>query len=442
MARDALSHRVTEGASGHLADVARPCLDRRLGRNAAAPLVVAFSGGGDSLALLIAAKAWADGAGRRLLAVTVDHRLQAAGAAWAAWCEARARRLGVGHRVLIWTGDKPGAGLAAAARRARHGLIAEAARAAGARVILMGHTADDRLEARLMRAEGGAVPEPREWSPSPVWPEGREIFILRPLIETRRACLRRGLATAGETWIDDPANVDMRLPRARARAALAAGGEAGPGASAQNGASLLGHVIEGAAGDLTVAREALRRAPADASRALIGAALLSVAGTARPPRGERLDRLIGRLVGREDFVATLAGARIEAGDPWVRVQREAGDRRRGGGVAMGLPAGATAVWDGRFEIEARTGGLAVAALGGLAGRLDRADRGALKAVPPAARPGLPAVIDGLGRVTCPRVVADPRLAIRSLIFARLAGAVGGFDSEAAMSRVAETLATP
>ncbi len=425
-----------------IADLARAALDCRLEQSAAAPLVVAFSGGGDSLALLIAAKAWADGAGRRLLAVTVDHRLQAAGAAWATWCEARARRLGVDHRVLTWTGDKPGAGLTAAARRARHGLIAEAARAAGARVVLMGHTADDRLESRLMRAEGGSLSEPREWSPSPVWPEGRDISILRPLIEARRADIRRLLAEAGETWIDDPANVDMRHPRARARAAPAGGDEVGPNQPSPNGASLLEHVVEGPAGDLVVAREALRRAPAVAGRVLIGAALLSAAGTDRPPRGERLDRLIDRLVGQASFVATLAGARVEASDPWVRIQREAGDRRRGGTAAMTLPAGAVVVWDGRFEIEARTGGLVVAALGGLAGRLDRADRDALKAVPPTARPGLPAVIDGAGRVICPLVSPDPRLAVRSLIFSRLAGALGGIDGEAAMSRVAETLKTP
>ncbi|MEO8812246.1 MAG: ATP-binding protein, partial [Caulobacteraceae bacterium] len=52
--------------------------------------MVAFSGGGDSLALLLIAKAWADGAARRLVAATVDHRLQPASADWARWCAGRA----------------------------------------------------------------------------------------------------------------------------------------------------------------------------------------------------------------------------------------------------------------------------------------------------------------------------------------------------------------
>ena len=204
--------------AAQISNLAAASLSCRLDPNAPPPLVVAFSGGGDSLALLIAAKAWAEGAGRRLVAVTVDHRLQAAGAEWARWCEARCRRLGVAHRTMIWTGGKPATGLSAAARHARHGLIADAARQAGACVILMGHTADDRLEARSMRAAGGSVPDPREWSPSPVWPQGRGLFILRPLIEARRAAIRAALAAAGETWIEDPANRDPRHARAPAPA--------------------------------------------------------------------------------------------------------------------------------------------------------------------------------------------------------------------------------
>jgi len=57
------------------------------------PICVALSGGGDSLALLRLAKAWADGAGRSLVALTVDHQLQSAGAAWSRFAAARAARL-------------------------------------------------------------------------------------------------------------------------------------------------------------------------------------------------------------------------------------------------------------------------------------------------------------------------------------------------------------
>ncbi|HVY33064.1 MAG TPA: tRNA lysidine(34) synthetase TilS, partial [Caulobacteraceae bacterium] len=164
--------------------------DRRLDRQSRAPLAVAFSGGGDSLALLILARAWAQGAGRPVLALTVDHGLQAQSADWTRRAAETAERLGVGFRALKWEGEKPAAGVPAAAREARHGLIAEAARRAGAEVILVGHTLDDQLENALMRAAGQRLGALREWSPSPVWPQGRGLFQFRPLLAQRRADLR------------------------------------------------------------------------------------------------------------------------------------------------------------------------------------------------------------------------------------------------------------
>ncbi len=203
-------------------DLAAREMDARLERGVERPLAVALSGGGDSLALLLIAGAWARQANRRLIAFTVDHGLQSDSRQWGLWCAERATRLGVAHRTLTWTGEKPRTGVAAAARAARHRLIADAARAAGARVILFGHTADDVLEAEAMRADGLAIASPHAWSPSPVWPEGRELFILRPLLAARRSSLRDWLSDRGEAWIEDPANADQRQPRARVRALVAA----------------------------------------------------------------------------------------------------------------------------------------------------------------------------------------------------------------------------
>ena len=101
-----------------------PAFGRQLNGPAGAPLVVALSGGGDSLALLHLAKAWADAAGRPLVALTVDHRLQSASAAWSRVAARQAAALGVAHRTLAWSGAKPATGLPAAARAARHALLA------------------------------------------------------------------------------------------------------------------------------------------------------------------------------------------------------------------------------------------------------------------------------------------------------------------------------
>ncbi|MFZ0266529.1 ATP-binding protein, partial [Caulobacter sp.] len=85
-------------------------LDRRLRPNASAPLAVGFSGGGDSLALLILTLAWARAHGRAVVSLTVDHQLNPASAAWTAEAVAKARALGAQALALAWTGPKPASG--------------------------------------------------------------------------------------------------------------------------------------------------------------------------------------------------------------------------------------------------------------------------------------------------------------------------------------------
>jgi tRNA(Ile)-lysidine synthase len=145
-------------------------LDRRLSKDDPAPVALALSGGGDSIALMRMTAAWAQTRGRPVLALTVYHGLNPDSPAWTRFAGEAAQAAGCAWRGLVWTGDKPVAGLTAAARAARHRLIAEAARAAGARVVLMAHTADDAAEADLMRAEGSTLGRVREWAPSPAWP--------------------------------------------------------------------------------------------------------------------------------------------------------------------------------------------------------------------------------------------------------------------------------
>ena len=325
-------------------------LDRRLRPDLSQPIAVALSGGGDSLALLLTGAEWARRARRSLLVLTIDHRLRSESAGWTQACAATAARLDLPFRGLAWEGEKPATGLPAAARMARHRLLAEAARDAGARVILMGHTADDGLEARLMREAGSTTPEPREWTPSPAWPEGRGVFLLRPMLDVRRSAIRTWLAAHGERWIDDPANEDAAYARPRARQALALGATPSAAASPGQAADLATACRGDIHGGLEIVREALRAAPADALARFVSAACLCAAGTDRPPARAKVDRLAARLAGAEPFTAGLAGARIEADTSRARFRREAGEVARGGLAPLRLQAGEMAVWDGRFEV--------------------------------------------------------------------------------------------
>lgn len=377
-------------------------LDERLSATSPRPVALGLSGGGDSMALALIAAAWARRAGRRLLILNVDHRLQAASAAWADHCAALAARLGADFQALAWECDKPATGLPAAARTARHRLLADAARAAGARVILLGHTADDVLEAAAMRAAGSTTPDPRCWSPSPVWPQGRGLHIARPLLDVRRAALRQYLRELGEIWIEDPANDDLRYARPRARRAL---GETPPPASSPPSPPPPFSVD--LAGVITVARR-------DVDPTFLGRAVVCAGGGARLPSRERLQDLADRLAGTDAVTASLAGASVVTAGDRVLILREPGEARRGGLAPITVAPGLTDVWDGRFEITAGAQPLEVGPLG----KLPDAGRQALRGWPPRARRGLPQL--GEGWLLKP----PPEVMVRELVSDRLAAACG------------------
>ena len=401
--------------------------DRRLARPSPAPLAVGFSGGGDSLALLLATRAWAQAAGRPVLVLTVDHRINPDGVAWTRRAGSLCTELGVGFRALAWDGPKPQTGVQAAARRARHALMAVAAREAGAAVLLLGHTLDDLIEAAWMRGQGSSVGAPREWAPSPVWPEGRGVLLLRPLLAMRRAGLRRLLSASGLGWFEDPANADPRFLRSQARQELQAS-EILPGAAPGFGAAPGAEAD--AAGVVRIRRDSLCAAGPESGRRLLAMACVAAGGGERLPRTAPLERLRQRLCAGEGFAATLAGAQLEASGEIV-ITRDIGQARRLGVGPIPLLQGKPAVWDGRFEVMSRRPGSEARPLAGLMSRLDAASRAALAGLPIRARGALPAVVLADGTVTCPILAQGPWVFARSLVGGRLEAACGGIAREPA-----------
>jgi len=314
---------------------------------------------------------------------------------------------------LLWAGDKPVTGLAPAARRARHALLAEAARAAGARVILTGHTLDDRREAVWLRARGGTLGRLRDWSPSPVWPEGRGLMLLRPLIDLSRADLRAWLTGRGLAWLDDPANDDPVHPRAQARAAIAAGAGVAPEPLPPDPRPAAG-VESLPAGALGLPRHLDTRT--------LAAAIVCAGGGEAMPRGDRLTDLAARLARPDDaLVATLAGARIVARGDRLLVAREAGEWARRGAPVCPLPPGQAVVWDGRFEVMAATPGWTVVPARGRLAQLRQADRRTLTAWPAALRSVAPLLVRGQGE---PLRLASAAGALQDLVRPRFALATG------------------
>lgn len=418
----------------------RQRLDARLQPDVAHPVALALSGGGDSMALLQIASAWARDRGRQLLAITVDHGLSPSSADWSRICASAARHAGADWVERRWTGDKPATGLTAAARAARHALIGDAAREGGARVVLFAHTADDIAEADWMRDRGSTLGRLREWSPSPAWPQGRGLMLLRPLLDERRTALRDLLRASGRDWIEDPANADDRFGRSRARMALAS--------------NPLSHVTVGTRdfelldtmgeprrgvwawwGGLSLGRRRRANEREVMDLRWLGAAAVSVAGAVALPPRVRVEALAERIGSDANFAATLVGARIVAHGHAVLIGREAGELRRRAVRDVDLEPGVPAVWDGRFEITVTAPGWRATAATGRLGALSDPDRTVLKTVPAWARGALPVLIrdDGTAPVLAWRAAEVCALAPRRLQLA-LAGSGGETTQEADLFR--------
>ena len=187
-------------------------LDAGPGGAAARRYCIAYSGGLDSTALLVALAGIADRfAPGALRAVHVHHGLHEDADAWAGRCEARCEALGVPLEVLrVDARPARGESPEARAREARYGALR--AHLAPGEVLLTAHHADDQLETvliQLLRGAGvaGLAAMPRESGFGP----GRH---RRPLLAFPREALARWVHAQGiDDWIEDPGNEEPRFSR-------------------------------------------------------------------------------------------------------------------------------------------------------------------------------------------------------------------------------------
>jgi tRNA(Ile)-lysidine synthase len=166
---------------------------------------VAFSGGADSLALLLLV--WAHWPERRekLVSLHFDHRLRGrASTADAAFCERVCAALGVRHVSAAWVGAHKGAS-EAEARAARFDFFQRELGRRRIRALWFGHQQDDIAETMLMRLARGsgtaglAAPRPVQRMP------GDRVH-LRPLLTVKKSELTRALTAAGGCWREDASN--------------------------------------------------------------------------------------------------------------------------------------------------------------------------------------------------------------------------------------------
>ncbi|MDE3722457.1 tRNA lysidine(34) synthetase TilS [Nocardiopsis sp. N85] len=174
-------------------------------------VLVACSGGADSLALAGAAAFEAPRLGLRAGAVTVDHGLQEGSAERAGKVAATLTGLGL-EPVVVRTVEVTGpGGPEGAARTARHAALTEEIAARSPAVALLGHTLDDQAETVLLGlARGSGARSLAGMAP-------RNGPLLRPMLDLDRGTVRAACGLMGlEPW-EDPHNGDPRFARSRVR---------------------------------------------------------------------------------------------------------------------------------------------------------------------------------------------------------------------------------
>ncbi len=379
--------------------------------NPASKIAVAFSGGGDSLALLILTLRYAGS--RPVYALSVDHALQDGSAEQISAATQQAQALGaIAHR-LYWNHGEIKSGVQEAARKGRYGLMGDFCRERRISSLLVAHSRDDQAETLWMRKQCGggwrAMAGISARSFAPVWPELRDITLLRPLLGWSREHMRDVCRDAGETWHEDPSNVNLDYLRVQARSALAY--------DEVLASSLLQE------GDVMRSR---REAEEDRAQGELSRVALSDCGSASIPKDVHLSELaMARLLmcvsgnpqmadmarvrallesTRETgYVSqTLGGCVIYRAGDELKIARETG-RWLKMQQSMPLQAHHAMVFDGRYEITANQKGLAAAPLWPARRQLSQDEKSALNRFDALSRRVLFGVFDGDDLVYAPHV---------------------------------------
>jgi tRNA(Ile)-lysidine synthase len=288
-------------------------------------LLVAVSGGPDSMALLLALAALAPAHRWQVTAAHVDHGLRGAeGVADRETVARLAADLGVPlvvRRLVL----APGAGLEARARQARLRALVALAADTGASRIVLGHTADDQAETVLLRLLRGAG---RGGLAGMRRARGR---LLRPLLGVTRADVRRFLAERGVPFAVDRSNADLGHARNRVRRLVL------PLLAAEFNPRLV-RSLAALAARLRDEDDVLAALAAERERALVNTAGLRVAVGAEPPA-------LGRRIVRRWLEA---GA--QAGVSAAQVERVLALARGSGRGVVALPGASRVLREGEVLV--------------------------------------------------------------------------------------------
>lgn len=195
-------------------------LHRRVSALDSDRLAIAFSGGGDSTALLHALKDHP----KATHAFIIDHNLRPESRNEVEQAAGFARKLGFQVSVQKWDHNNPSSAIQVKARQFRYAAMGQLCRENGLTYLLTAHTEDDQAETLLMRQERQTgwrgLAGMRKQAYGPLWPALAEVTLMRPLLGWSRQSLRDYNTEFRLPFIDDPSNENRNFTRVRAREKL------------------------------------------------------------------------------------------------------------------------------------------------------------------------------------------------------------------------------
>ncbi len=370
-----------------------------------AKFAIAFSGGGDSTALLHALKDHP----QKGPVYIVDHALRSGSHIEAEVAKTFAITCGYEVKILKWQHNSPKTAVQEKARQGRYALMGRQCRKDGIEYLLTAHHQDDQAETLLMRYERqtswrGAAGM-AETAYGALWPELALVHLVRPLLDISRPQLRAYNKAHDLGWSDDPSNENRAFARIRARDYLAAHAE------------LRGDLLDTARalrGHLNFEKDYLRFQTSQLARLdengiiylsdicvseLMMHFLRAAGGQGQPIDRAKVTRLMGLMRADKFVSATLAGALVSKDkdgyiicrDP-VAVKGRADNpkARREIKYRLGLRLSSfPRIWDGRYSVTGPEHRNYMSAVYLNRDILRDKYRAYLKAVPAAARPTLP-----------------------------------------------------
>lgn len=398
---------------------------------------IAFSGGGDSTALIHAYAGHPDCAAVYI----VDHGLRAGSQEEAKLAQSRAEALGLKAQILTWTPGRVTTGLQEKARKARYALMGQACRENDIPFLVTAHTRDDQAETLMMRYErgtdwrGAAGMAPRTFAP--LWPELAGVTVLRPALGVKREDLRAYNRANKLHWIEDPSNENTDFKRIEIRRYLKSRDD-------------IADDLIAAAHDLRQGREAELRDLAGIAdekvmvfvggdiqltgsvpAQLLAYCIQAVAGSGEPLKPRSVERLSVAMRVRDFKGATLGGTHIKPNADGFHLLRDVGAVLGRSGHApiteMDI-ADAPFLWDGRFWIESGLKDGRIVPFWPHRTALTRRQNSQISSFNQAVLKTVPAVIQGEDVTAIAYGMFNPNVTMSSAVHSHLQGRLSGTDN--------------